>query len=177
MIVNQRAKLGPPLGYRVDIYMETIIRNRVVPCYVFQATAMVSGLLMVFLSLSNFSTFLQHPNLVMKFGLLLLISYLLSYVHFYLQPKIDVLFVEFRSTHSPEISSQIGQLQPRRKQVASICPFAVLTISMLGVQAWKPLPIWVTGILLILIALFTIRAYKQVLRFVCSETPHRFCSQ
>ena len=121
--------------------METIIRNRAIPCYVFQATAMVTGLMMVGISQPNFSTFLQHPILVMKVGLLLLISSLLSYIHFKLQPEIDALFVEFGSTHLPETSSQIGRLRLRRKRVASICLFTVLTISMLGVQAWKPLPI------------------------------------
>jgi len=165
VIVNQRAMLGPPLGDRVDIYMETIIRKRAVPCYVFQATALVSGLFMIFLSLPNFSAFLQHPNLVIKLGLLLLISSLLSYVHFRIQPKIDALFVEFGSSHSPEISSQIGRLRLRRKRVASICLFSVLTISMLGVQAWKPLPIWVTVVMLGLIALFTWRGYKSVPQF------------
>jgi len=165
VVVNQRAKLGPPLGDRVDIYMETIIRNRVIPCYVFQATALVSGFMMVFLSLPNLSSFFQHQNLVIKFGLLLLISFLLSYVHFKLQPEIDALFAEFGSTHLPETSRQIGQLRLQRKRVASICLFTVLTISMLGVQAWKPLPIWVTVVMLGLVAIFTWRGYKNAPRF------------
>lgn len=50
VIVNQRARLGSPLGDRVDLYMETIIRNRAVACYIFQLTALISGLAMVFLS-------------------------------------------------------------------------------------------------------------------------------
>lgn len=165
VVVNQRARLGPPLGDRVDIYMETIIRNRVIPCYVFQATALVSGLTMVFLSLPNLASFFQNPNLVLKFGLLLLNSSLLSYVHFKLQPEIDALFAEFGSTHLPATSSQIGRLRLRRKQVASICLFSVLTISMLGVQAWKPLPIWVTIVMLGWIVIFTWRGYKSVPRF------------
>ncbi len=29
--VNQRARLGPPLGDRADTYMENVIKNRTVP--------------------------------------------------------------------------------------------------------------------------------------------------
>jgi hypothetical protein len=86
----------------------------------FQATALVSGLTMVFLSLPNLASFFQNPNLVLKFGLLLLNSSLLSYVHFKLHPEIDALFADFGSTHLPATSSQIGRLRLRRKQVASI---------------------------------------------------------
>ncbi|HSQ78226.1 MAG TPA: hypothetical protein VLN91_04975, partial [Nitrospirota bacterium] len=37
--VNQRGRLGPPVGDRVDLYMENIIKNRTVPCFIFQGTA------------------------------------------------------------------------------------------------------------------------------------------
>ncbi|MCK4976256.1 MAG: hypothetical protein KAS36_04960, partial [Anaerolineales bacterium] len=33
--VNQRVRLGPPLGDRADIYMENIVKNRTIPCFVF----------------------------------------------------------------------------------------------------------------------------------------------
>ena len=42
--VNQRARLGPPLGDRADTYMENIIKNRTIPCFVFQGTVLVTGL-------------------------------------------------------------------------------------------------------------------------------------
>ncbi len=47
VIVNQRVRLGPPLGDRADTYMENILKNRTIPCYVFQATVLVSGLALV----------------------------------------------------------------------------------------------------------------------------------
>jgi hypothetical protein len=42
--VNQRARLGSPLGDRADTYVENIIKNRVIPCFVFQVSVGVSGL-------------------------------------------------------------------------------------------------------------------------------------
>jgi hypothetical protein len=162
VIVNQRARLGPPLGGRVDTYMETIIKNRAVPCFVFQATALVSGLAMVLSYGRGLDPLTENVALGLKFGLLLLISSLLSYVHFRLQPQIDALFDQLRAAASPEIISQIGRLRLRRKRAASVCMFLVLTISMLGVQVWRPLPGWLTAGLVAVIASFTWLAYKRV---------------
>jgi len=162
VIVNQRVRLGPPLGDRLDIYMETIIRNRAIPCFIFQATAFVSGLVMILLSAHNLSPLIQNLILGIKFGLLLLISSLLTYVHFWLQPRLDGLFIQLGTTPSPEVTSHIGRLRLRRKRLASICLFSVLTISMLGVQTWKPFPWWLTASLVVAIAAFTYRAYKSV---------------
>ena len=162
VIVNQRARLGPPLGDRVDMYMETIIKNRVVPCYIFQATALASGLAMIFLSGQGLEVLVYNPVLGAKIALLLIISSVLSYVHFWLQPQIDGFFHGLAATPSQDIAARIGRLRLQRKKAASFCLFNVLTISMLGVQAWKPFPGWVTVLLLVLIAAFTWRAYKQL---------------
>ena len=158
VIVNQRVRLGPPLGDRVDAYMETIIKSRIIPCFVFQATALISGLAMVLLYGQGLLPLIKNPILGIKFALLLLISSLLSYVHFHIQPQIDVSFVRLGSAPSPELSSLITRLRLRRKRVASICTFVVLTVSMLGVQAWRPFPWWLTGILVAFIVAFAWRA-------------------
>ncbi len=36
--VNNRALLEPPLGDRTDVYLERVIKNRTMPCFVFQGT-------------------------------------------------------------------------------------------------------------------------------------------
>jgi hypothetical protein len=165
VVVNTRARLGPPLGDRVDMYMETIIRNRAVPCFIFQATALVSGLTMVFLSGEGLGGLILYPALGFKVALLLWISSLLSYVHFRLQPQIDALFDEYSSASAQEVAARIGRLRLQRKRVASLCLFIVLTISMLGVQAWRPFPWWLTVVLLFAMGVFVWRAYRGVPRF------------
>lgn len=165
VIVNQRARLGPPLGDRVDTYMETIIKNRTIPCYVFQATALFSGLALVFLSGQGLESLVIFPALGVKFGLLLVIASNLSFVHFRLQPQIDDLFDQAGVPVPPEAAKRIGRLRLQRKRLASICFFAVLTNSMLGVQAWRSFPWWLTMLPLGLIAAFAWRAYKQVLSY------------
>lgn len=160
--VNQRVRLGAPVGDRTDTYMENIIKNRTIPCFVFQATALVSGLALVLLRGFGLYALVTIPVLGLKFLLLLLIAGLLSYVHFSLQPQIDALFAQAGNPVPADVAPRIGALRLRRKRLASICMFVVLTVSMLGVQVWAPFPLWLTVLLVIAIAVFTWRAYKSV---------------
>ena len=61
--VNQRVRLGPPLGDRADVYMENIIKNRTIPCLVFQATVLISGLALIALRGQNFGVLVTNPIL------------------------------------------------------------------------------------------------------------------
>jgi hypothetical protein len=161
--VNQRARLGPPLGDRVDTYMENIIKNRTIPCFVFQGTALVTGLALVLLRGLGLDALVTNPLLGLKFLLLLVIAGLLTYVHTSLQPRIDALFAQAGSSPIPqETAQQIGALRLRRRRIASICMFVVLTVAMLGVQVWAPFPVWLTIALIAAIGIFTWRAYSSV---------------
>lgn len=161
--VNQRVRLGPPLGDRTDTYMENIIKNRTLPCYVFQGTALVTGLALVLLRGLGIDALLTNPVLGLKFLLLLVIAGLLTYVHTRVQPRIDALFAQASNNPVPQdVAQQIGALRLRRKHIASVCMFVVLTLVMLGVQVWAPFPVWLTLVLVIAIALFTWRAYTSV---------------
>jgi hypothetical protein len=163
--VNQRVRLGPPLGDRADTYMENIIKNRTVPCFVFQVTALVTGLALVLLRGFGLGALVTFPALGLKFVLLVLIGGLLSYVHSSLQPQIDALFAQAGGPVPADLAPRIGALRLRRKRLASICLFVVLTVSMLGVQVWAPFPLWLTVLLVIAIALFTWRAYQSVIPY------------
>lgn len=159
--VNQRVRLGPPLGDRTDTYMENIIKNRTIPCFVFQATVGVSGLALVLLRGMGLSALVTIPVLGLKFLLLLLIAGLLAYVHLRMQPEVDALFARAGNPVSADLAPRIGELRLMRKRMASVCMFVVLTVSMLGVQVWTPFPLWLTVALIAAIALFTWRAYSS----------------
>lgn len=90
--VNNRTRLGPPLGDRVDVYMEHIVKSRTIPCDVFQATALVTGLAIILLRGLGLGTLVTNAALGLKVAFLLLIAGLLSHVHLRLQPAIDRLF-------------------------------------------------------------------------------------
>jgi len=157
--VNQRVRLGPPLGDRTDTYMENIIKNRTIPCFVFQGTALVSGLALIAFRGQGLDDLIANPILGLKFVLLLLIIGLLTYVHFTIQPQIDKLLDQPDLPIEGEPASEIGSLRGRRKRIASICMFVVLTTAMLGVQVYSVFPLGLTLVLLALIALFTWRTY------------------
>ncbi|MFQ5943669.1 MAG: hypothetical protein ACE5JF_08965 [Anaerolineales bacterium] len=165
VVVNQRVRLGPPLGDRADTYMENIIKNRTIPCFVFQATALVSGLILIYLRGQGLGTLVDNPALGTKFVLLLVIGGLLSYVHLSLQPRIDDLFSQAGDTVQADTAAQIGVLRTRRKRVASICMFVVLVCAMLGLQVWAPFPAWLTTLAIVAIALFTWRAYTSQTKY------------
>jgi len=161
--VNQRGILGPPVGDRVDVYMENIIKNRTVPCFVFQGTALVTGAALVVLRGKGFSDLITEPVLALKFFPLLLIGGLLTYVHLSLQPRIDALFAKTGGAPaSPELAKRIGPLRIFRKRLATACLFVVLFSALLGMQVWAPFPVWLTALLTTAIALFTWRAYSSV---------------
>ena len=161
--VNQRGRLGPPLGDRVDTYLENTIKNRVLPCYIFQATALVTGIALIFLRGLGLDALVMNPVLGLKFLLLLVIASLLSIVTFNLQPRIDTLFAKRTDGRIADAdATQIRALRTRRKQLSSLCMFCVLTVAMLGVQVWGAFPVWLTVVLAVAIAAFTWRAYSSV---------------
>jgi hypothetical protein len=161
--VNQRARLGPPLGDRADLYLENVVKNRVLPCYIFQLTALVSGVALIFASRLGLDALITNWILATKVILLLAIAAILSIVNFNIQPRIDTLFAKANGGKITEQdAAQIRSLRVTRKQLSSLCMFGVLTISMLGVQAFAPLPLWLTTVLVLLIAAFTWRAYNSV---------------
>jgi len=164
--VNQRARLGPPLGDRVDTFLENTVKNRSIPCLVFQATALLTGLLLLFLRGFSISYLISDPVLVAKLALLFLIGGLLSYVMLVVQPKLDTLFAALASPGAPpDVARKIAPLRLRRKRMAAICLFGVLSAAMLGLQVWIPFPAYLSFIFLLAIAAFVWRAYSSVIPY------------
>jgi hypothetical protein len=164
VVVNQRVALGTPFGSPADLLMENIIRNRTVPCFIFQASALLTGLGLILGRGLGLGALISVPMLGLKFLLLLVIAGLLSYVHFAVQPAINRLLTA-SAPPSEEDKALISRLRARRKKIASLCLFIVLVIIILGVQVWTPLPPWL-GLLLVLAAgLFTHRAANSPMRF------------
>jgi len=165
--VNERGRLGPPLGNRLDTYLENVVRGRVIPCFVFQATVMGTGLALIFLHGLGLGALMEFPALGAKFVLLIVIALLLSYVHVRVQPRVDELFASASpgTPISSDVADAINALRLRRKRLASICLFCVLTMAMLGVQSWGGFPVWLTLVLLVALALFTYRAYRSTMPY------------
>lgn len=162
VIFNQRTRLGPPIGGRIDILVENIIKNRTKACFVFQGTMLVTGLAIILLRGFGLGYLLVNPVVGIKFLLLIMIASLLAYVHLRIQPEIDqLLSAAGEGLVAAEPAKRIVSLRRRRKFLASICIFSVLTMALLGLQVYAYFPVWLTLILLALIAALVWRAYSS----------------
>src|SRR3989338_97336 len=159
--VNEKKAVKNPLGDETDTYMENIIKKQAGRCYIFQITALITGLYLW--SRGNFGIALSVPNLLMlgKFLGLFILMGLLSYVVFVIQPKIDSLFAELKKENEEKVASQLNKLRAKRKRFAATCLFVLLAIIIFAVQIREPLSLLVNVVLLVLAALFSYRVYKS----------------
>lgn len=167
IVVNERAVMGAEFVYSVDRYMENIIRRGAVRCYVFQTSALVTGLLLLMTGPLGIESLWQNWVLLAKTVLLLVLMGLLSYVHFRLQPQIESLMAEVKpDAPAPgNFSSQLKPFRVRRKRLAMLCLFIVITIIILGVQVYGAFGAGLNIALILLAALFAWRVNKTLIRF------------
>ncbi len=159
IVVNERVRFGKA-HLQVDQYFENIIRGNAARCYVFQLTALVTGVLLVGLGGSWLALFTNWV-LLAKLVLLLLLMGLLSVVTLSIQPGIDRLLSEAEGDTIPQpLAARIAPLRLRRKRLASVCLFLVIATVLLGLQVFSPLGTGPTLILLVLAALFAWRVYR-----------------
>ena len=157
--VNERVKFGKA-HIQVDRYFENLIRGNAARCYVFQATALVTGVLLVGLG-GSWITLATNWVLLAKLIILLILTGLLSVVTFSLQPRIDGLLAQVTGDAIPqEIAAQIGPVRLRRKRLAATCLFMVISTVLLGLQVSAPFGIPLNSLLLLLAAVFAWRVYR-----------------
>ena len=131
----------------------------------FQATVLVSGVLLVQLEL-GLSSLLTEWVLAVKTVLLLVLMGLLSYVHFGIQPGIERLLGQVHGDPVPEeIATDIRPLRVRRKRLAAICLFLVVTTVILGLQVYSAFDPLLTAGLIVVAALFALRVYRSSVPF------------
>jgi len=160
IIVNERALFSPSMVYAVDRYMETMIGKNALRCYVFQLTALLTGLALVWRIGWGWNWVLWA-----KLFLLIGLTGLLSVVHFGIQPRIERLLGRVKGDPIPqEIAGQIKPLRMFRKRLATTCLFLVITTVLLGLQVFGPFPLWMNLLILGGAGLFSFRAFKKPLR-------------
>ena len=164
VVVNERVKFGKA-HIQVDRYFENLIRGNAARCYVFQATALVTGVLLVGLG-GSWIPLVTNWVLLAKLIILLILTGLLSVVTFSLQPRIDGLLAQVTGDAIPqEIAAQIGPVRLRRKRLAATCLFLVISTVLLGLQVSVPFGIPLNALLLLLAALFAWRVYRTPITY------------
>ncbi len=167
IVVNERAQFGAVFNYHTDRYMENIIRRGASRCFVFQTTVLITGVLLLFLGPLGISTLWTSWIVLTKTLLLLTLTALLSYVHFGLQPRIEALLAGIGSeTAIPgDFAAQLKPYRVRRKRVATLCLFLVITAIILGLQVYGTFSHYLTLLLIALAGVFALRVNKTLLRF------------
>jgi hypothetical protein len=146
--------------------MENIIKNRTVPCLIFQFTAGITGLALMLLRGVGLDALFTNYSIGLKAALLAFVIVLLTYVHRVLQPKIDALFAQAGEGHMPpEIAESIGPLRKLRTKFATTCLFCVLIIALLAVQVWATFPLWLNGVFFIAIIAFVWRTFNSYMQY------------
>jgi len=165
IVVNERLRFGKA-PYAVDRYFENLIKSNALRCFIYQLTALVTGILLVPLSGLPLSALFANRILLAKLVLLLVLSVLLSYVHLGVQPRIEALLAQVQGSEIPaEILQPILPWRVRRKKLAGVCLFFVITLVLLGLQVFSRFDPLLTGALLLLAAVFSWRVYKTPIRF------------
>ena len=164
IVVHERRRLGKAT-FLIDRYFENIIKGAAIRCYIYQFTALITGLLLLPLGGFLWSDLIGNPILLLKLILLLALMGLLSIVHFRLQPAIESLLAEVQGDEIPEgIAKQIAPIRLRRTRIASICLFIVITIVLLGLQITSRFEPMATAILIVIAGLFSWRVYRTGVR-------------
>jgi hypothetical protein len=165
IVVNERVRFGKA-PFQVDRYFENIIKGAASRCYVYQLTALGTGLLLLPLAGLPWSSLFENGILLVKFLLLLALVALLSVVHLAIQPAIEKLLDQVQGEGIPaEIAGRIAPLRTRRKRLAAGCLFIVIVIVLLGLQTVVRFGTPLTALLIVLAALFSWRVYKTPVRF------------
>ncbi|MBI3982017.1 MAG: hypothetical protein HY337_03840 [Gemmatimonadetes bacterium] len=167
IVVNERALLGVPFQYHADRYMENIIRRGATRCFVFQGTVLATGVLMLVAGPLGITALWGNWVLLVKTVLLFTLVTLLSYVHLRLQPQIESILasVTADSTPAPDLAARLKPYRVRRKRLATVCLFLVITTIVLGMQVYGRFSAGLTVTLIAFGALFAWRANRTLLRF------------
>jgi len=167
IVVNERALLGPSFNYHADRYMENIIKHGAYRCFVFQSAALMTGVLLLIFGPLGIKALWTNWIILVKTVLLFSLMGLLSYVHFFVQPKIEAILASLRPD-SPAPEAPINELKPyraKRKKLATFCLFLVVTTIILGLQVYDTFNPFLNICLITLAGIFALRANKTLIRF------------
>lgn len=159
IVVGERARFATPPNYNTDRYMENIIKNQPIRCYAYLAVILVTGILLVW----GRGWIWADWALIVKIVVFALLAGLLSYIHFSIQPKIERILANYKPGEEIPATARPSLVawRIRRKRLAAICLFLVLTALIMGVRVtWGYAP-WLAAVFLVAAALFAWRAYRR----------------
>ena len=163
LAVGERGRFTVPPNYNTDRYLENILKNQPIRCYAYLAVILVTGVLLTWYK----GWIWTDWALIVKLVAFAALVSLLSYVHFTIQPHIESILTGWKPGEEVPAEKRATFLawRGRRKRLAGICLFLVLTSLMMGVRVtWGYAP-WLVVVFMVAAALFAWRVYRSPLRF------------
>lgn len=160
--VNERARFAVPPNYNTDRYLENVIKNQPVRCYAYLSVILVTGILLTWARGWVWADW----ALIAKLVVFALLTGLLSYVHFNIQPRIEAIMDRCKPGEEVAAADKPTLLawRMRRKRLAATCLFLVLTGLIMGVRlTWGYAP-WLAAVFMVAAALFAWRVYRTPVR-------------
>ena len=163
LAVGERGRFTVPANYNTDRYLENILKNQPIRCYAYLAVILVTGVLLTWYR----GWIWTDPALIIKLVVIAALTSLLSYVHFKIQPHIESILEGWKPGEEvpPEKKTTFLAWRSRRKRLAGLCLFLVLTGLIMGVRLTWRLEPWVAVVFVVAAALFAWRVYRTPLRF------------
>lgn len=162
IIVNERARLGAPLGLPHDAYLENIIRQQPIRCFAYLTILTLSGVGLI-------SARGDGPSVTLatKIAAAAILFAILGYVHFGLQPRIDALLATLApGAPAPADTARVlPALRLARKRLAATCLFLVLVAAVLGVRLLLQFSPVVAVVVIAAVAALSWRAYRTGVRY------------
>lgn len=162
IIVNERARLGAPLGLPHDAYLENIIRQQPIRCFAYLTILTLSGVGLIAARGDGPSV-----TLATKIAAAAILFAILGYVHFGLQPRIDALLATLApGAPAPADTARVlPALRLARKRLAATCLFLVLVAAVLGVRLLLQFSPVVAVVVIAAVAALSWRAYRTGVRY------------
>ncbi len=160
--VNERARFAVPPNYNTDRYLENMIKHQPIRCYAYLAVLFATGILLTWARGWIWLDWALIAKLVASTAM----GFLLSYVHFNIQPHIEAVLDKLKPGEevSAEDRTTLMFWRSRRKRLAGICLFLVLTALIMGVRVtWGYAP-WLVAVFMVGAALFAWRVYRTPVR-------------
>lgn len=156
--VNERARFAVPPNYNTDRFLENLMKRQPIRCYTYLAVIAVTGILLVWAR----GWIWTDWALIVKLVAATTIAFLLGYVHTRIQPHVESILDKIKP--GEEVSTEDRAIlmfwRTRRKRLAGICLFLVLTALIMGVKVtWGYAP-WLAVVFLVAAALFSWRVYR-----------------
>jgi len=163
LAVGERGRFTVPPNYNTDRYLENILKNQPRRCYAYLVVILATGVLLTW----DKGWIWTDWALIVKLVAFVALASLLSYVHFTIQPHIESILAGWKPGEElpPEKKPAFLAWRRRRKRLAGICLFLVLTSLIMGVRVtWSYAP-WLVAVFMVAAALFAWRVYRKPVPF------------